>query len=63
MENKDNENKPIVQRKTYGKPAIEVVPLFPKQTVLGETCFTQSSNTGSTELPIGGCGLGLCELN
>jgi hypothetical protein len=30
------------QRKPYTKPQVETVPLMPKQTVLGESCYSLS---------------------
>ena len=57
---KELEGKVAPQRKTYLKPALDIVPLLPKQTVLGGECFS-SSNTAGEELVIG-CGLTLCLL-
>jgi len=57
-------NKPInrtsqTMRKAYQKPQIEVVPLLPKQTVLGVGCFTTSDQSGEQNY---GCGIeqGMC---
>ena len=58
MDNFDKSgNKTTDQRKTYSKPAIELVPLYPKQIVLGGTCLTTSNNSGPINL---GCGLSGC---
>jgi hypothetical protein len=56
---KEMESKVAIQRKKYSKPIIEIVPLFPNQTVLGTQCFSSSNNTGRLTLGcdpnIGGC--------
>ena len=40
-------------RKVYLKPHVEIVPLLPKQTVLGVGCFTLSDQSGEN---LSGCG-------
>jgi hypothetical protein len=65
MENPDNSNGNtiVILRKFYSKPVLELVPLFPKQTVLGTGCFSSSLNTGEkTDEIYLGCGLGGCLL-
>jgi len=55
MVNKNELNKNHTEglRKSYLKPQVEIVPLLPKQTVLGIGCFTLSDQSGENAA---GCG-------
>jgi len=61
QDNELKENLQSMQRKFYFKPHIEIVPLLPKQTVLGIGCFSLSLQSGPDS---GGCGISVenCQL-
>lgn len=47
-----NDVKQKTGRKPYIKPQIETVPLLPRQTVLGSSCYSSSQPSGPT---LAGC--------